>query len=498
MKFSQVIQVLESAGLCPEPVPVPAGDPEIADACTRTDQVRPGALYCCVRGLKSDGHGYAAEAGRKGAAALLAEHPLDIPLPVAVVKDARKAAAIAAASVHGFPADKLALAAVTGTNGKSTTAWITRSILRAGGIPCGLLGTIVYDDGRVEEPGDRTTPDGPSVQRWMARMAANGSRACVMEASSHGLDLDRLEGCRFDALAFTNLTPEHLDFHGDMEGYFRSKLRLFSDHARPQARFALNIDDPYGRRLAELFPERAIPYGTGTEAELCASILEMNLDGTTMDIRLPGQNKPLRTKSPLVGLHNVSNVLAAAGLALALGIGPEVIREGIGKVSPVPGRLQRFRFENGVTCFIDYAHTPDGLEKALRAVGTNCRGAVHAVFGLGGERTVENRPLMGAVAARLADHVIITMDNPRSEDPMAIARQIEQGLEGPRLRGHSVILDRGEAVRAALEQARPGDVVLLAGKGPETTMILADGPVPYNDEENVLAWGKSRGLSFAR
>jgi UDP-N-acetylmuramoyl-L-alanyl-D-glutamate--2,6-diaminopimelate ligase len=494
MKLSKIMQALESAGLGPKVALLKGSDPDIRDVCTRTDQVGPGSLYCCVRGFRADGHAFSSEAENLGAEALLAEHPLETSLPVILARDIRKAAALAAAAVHDFPARSLRLAAVTGTNGKSTTAWITRSILRSGGIPCGLLGTIVYDDGKTEEPGDRTTPDGPSVQRWLSRMVANGGQACVMEASSHGLDLGRLEGCLFDALAFTNLTPEHLDFHGDMEGYFRAKLRLFSNHAGPGARFALNLDDPWGLRLANLYPESAIPYGIGKPAAVSARILAMGPGGTSLEISVPGPGAPLRVQSPLVGVHNVSNTLAATALALSLGVGRDAIREGIEGVPPVPGRLQRFGFENGLTCFIDYAHTPDGLEKALKAVGENCRGSVHAVFGLGGERTIENRPLMGRVAAEYADHVVLTMDNPRSEDPLAIARQIESGLEGSRLRSHSVILDRGEAVHAALDSALPGDVVLVAGKGPETTMILAQGPVPYNDEECVREWGKSRGI----
>jgi len=494
MKLSQVVQTLESAGFAPAFAREPLADPELSDVCTRTEQVSHGALYCCVKGFKTDGHAFAEEAERRGAAAFLAERPLATSLPVVLVQDSRKAAATAAAAVHGFPAETLSLAAVTGTNGKSTTAWITRSILRAGGISCGLLGTIVYDDGKREEPADRTTPDGPSVQRWLARIAENGGQACVMEASSHGLDLHRLECCRFDALAFTNLTPEHLDFHGDMESYFQAKRRLFTDHARPEARFVLNVDDPWGLRLAELFPDRALPYGIGQGTGLRGQILAMGLDGTDLEISVPGEKTPIRVRSPLVGLHNVSNVLASIGIALSLGMGQEAIRYGIENLPPVPGRLQRFRFENGVTCFIDYAHTPDGLEKALKAVGADCRGSVHAVFGLGGERTVENRPLMGRVAAALADTVVLTMDNPRSEDPRTIARQIEEGLQGARLRSHSVILDRKEAVHAALDSAVSGDVVLLAGKGPETTMILADGPVPYNDEESVREWSRTRGI----
>ncbi len=494
MKLSQVVRFLEHSGFAPAFAKEPRIDPELSDVCTRTDQVSPGTLYCCVRGFKTDGHAFAEAAERQGARAFLAERPLDTSLPVVLVGNPRKAAAAAAAAVHAFPARELSLAAVTGTNGKSTTAWIARSILRAGGVPCGLLGTIVYDDGKEEEQADRTTPDGPSVHRWLARMAAGGTRACVMEASSHGLDLHRLEGCRFDALAFTNLTPEHLDFHRDMEGYFQAKLRLFTEHARPEARFILNLDDPWGVRLARLFPERSMPYGIGEGPGLRGRVLAMGLQGTALELTLPGREAPIRVESPFVGLHNVSNLLAAVGIALSMGMGPEAVRKGIESVPPVPGRLQRFRFENGVTCFIDYAHTPDGLEKALKAVGADCRGTVHAVFGLGGERTVENRPLMGKVAAALADNVVLTMDNPRSEDPLAIARQIEEGLQGPRLRSHSVILDRKEAVHAALDSALPGDVVLLAGKGPETTMILADGPVPYNDEESVRQWSSSRGV----
>lgn len=494
MRFSQIVQTLEAAGMEPDIVGLPGEDPDILDVCQHTDQAGPGTLYCCVNGFERDGHVFASEMAGRHASAFIAERPLDTLLPTVLTEDVRKAAGLAASAVWGFPARYLRLAGITGTNGKSTTAWIVRSIFRASGVSCGMLGTILYDDGLVEEPGCRTTPDAPSVQRWLARMVKNGCGACVMEASSHGIDLKRLEGCVFDALAFTNLTPEHLDFHSDMENYFRAKLRLFTDYAGPEARFALNLDDPYGFRIAEIFPESAATYAIDRDADISAQVVSMDLEGTFLKIFLPGNRRSLMIRSPLTGLHNVSNVLAAVALTTGLGIGADAVVEGIEKLQAVPGRLQRFLFGNGVICFIDYAHTPDGLEKVLRSVGRKSNSSVHVVFGHGGERTTGNRPLLGRVAAEHSDHVVLTMDNPRSEDALDIARQIESGMDGSRIRSHSIILDRREAIHAALDAALPGDVVVVAGKGPETTMILAHGAVPYSDEQSVREWSGARRI----
>jgi len=494
MKLSRIAEALVSAGMDPVLEGQRGNDPEISEVCLHSDQAGPGALFCCVNGLKQDGHTFAPQVAEKRVSALMTGRPLEAGLPTLLVRDVRRAAGIAAAAVLGYPASRLTMAGVTGTNGKTTTAWIIRSIMQASGVSCGMLGTILYDDGLVEEPGCRTTPDSTSIQRWLARMVRNGCRSCVMEASSHGIDLGRLEGCRFDALAFTNLTPEHLDFHADMEGYFRAKLRLFSDYARPGGVFVLNLDDPYGVRLSSLFPEKSLTYGIDAEADVKGRIHSMDIDGTTLEIIVPESRRSLFVRSPLIGRHNVSNVLAAAAVSLGLGIQDDAVVSGIDNLPPVPGRLQRFSFENGVICFIDYAHSPDGLEKVLRTVGEICTGSVHVVFGHGGERTQENRPLLGRVASEHAEHAVLTMDNPRSEDPMEIARQIESGLNGPRLRSHAIILDRREAVHAALDAAREGDVVLVAGKGPETTMILANGPVPYSDGESVREWSESRKI----
>jgi UDP-N-acetylmuramoyl-L-alanyl-D-glutamate--2,6-diaminopimelate ligase len=494
MNLSSIAEVLGSAGMDPVLEGQTNNDPEISEVCLHSDQAGPGTLFCCVNGLKQDGHDFASQATEKKASALMASRPLEAGLPTLLVRDVRRAAGIAAAAVLGYPARHLTMAGVTGTNGKTTTAWIIRSIMKASGVSCGMLGTILYDDGLVEEPGCRTTPDATSIQRWLARMVRNGCGSCVMEASSHGIDLGRLEGCRFDALAFTNLTPEHLDFHSDMEGYFRAKLKFFSDYARPGGVFALNLDDPYGIRLSDLFSGNSLTYGINKEADLNGRIHSMGIDGTSLEMIVSGSRRSLFVRSPLIGRHNVSNVLAAAAVSMGLGIPDDAVVSGIDNLPPVPGRLQRFSFENGVICFIDYAHSPDGLEKALRTVGEICPGSVHVVFGHGGERTQENRPLLGRVAAEHAEHAVLTMDNPRSEDPMEIARQIESGFKGPRLRSYAIILDRREAVHAALDAARKGGVVLVAGKGPETTMILANGSVPYSDEESIMEWSESRKI----
>ena len=464
-----------------------------------TSKVVKGSIFCCLPGTRHDGHDFAAEACRKGAAALLCERSLGLENPQLIVRDSRQAMAALAAFIHDFPAKSLKMIAVTGTNGKSTTTYLTRSILAAAGLPAGLLGTIVYHDGMGEVLADRTTPESDEVQEWLSKMAKNGCKACVMEASSHGLELARLSGCLFDAVGFTNLTPEHLDFHGDMESYFAAKRRLFSEFTRGPWTGAANADDPYGRRLVEEFRPYVIPYGLACEGadSVHGTLLSMTLEGIRLRLHFPGGKSWRDLNVPLTGKYNIYNILLSATMGFGLGLTEEDICQGLEKAPQVPGRLERYLFGNGTCCIIDYAHSPDALRNVLKTLGELATGRIWSVFGMGGNRYAPNRPLMGKVASELADELVMTMDNPRLEDPALIAGQIEEGiLKGLRLENHRVILDRREAIHFALDNARPGDIVLVSGKGPEPYIIIGEEHLPYSDRETVKGWAEARGVEW--
>lgn len=474
-------------------------DIEIRGITHHTSKVMGGGIFCCLPGVHHDGHDFAPEGCRNGAAALLCERPLALVIPQLIVKDSRQAMALLAAFINGFPAKSLKMIAVTGTNGKSTTTYLTRSILAAAGLPTGLLGTIVYHDGRNEELADRTTPESDEVQEWLSKMVRNGCKACVMEASSHGLELARLSGCLFDAVGFTNLTPEHLDFHGNMETYFAAKRKLFSDFTRGSWIGASNADDPYGARLLEEFSSNVIPYGLAYKSadNVHGTIHSMKLEGIRLSLSFPGGKACRDLNVPLTGRYNIYNILLSATMAWGLGLTEGDICQGLERVPQVPGRLERYLFGNGVCCVIDYAHSPDALRNVLKTLRELVTGRIWSVFGMGGNRYAPNRPLMGKVASELADELVITMDNPRLEDPALIAGQIEDGLvEGLRLEKHRIILDRPEAIHFALDNASPGDIVLVSGKGPEPYIIIGEDHLPYSDRETMKDWAEARGMAW--
>jgi UDP-N-acetylmuramoyl-L-alanyl-D-glutamate--2,6-diaminopimelate ligase len=468
---------------------------------SRAVEMNGGALFACFSGEHSDGHDYAGDALSAGARAILCERRLPLPAPQIVARDVRAVMGEAAAIILGRPAGKMKMAAVTGTNGKTTTAYILRSIARAAGVKTGMLGTIVYDDAERETDASRTTPEGPDVQDALARMAANGAGLCVMEASSHGLAQGRLEGCGFDAAGFSNLTPEHLEFHHDMENYFEAKRRLFSVYARGDWRGAVNLADAYGARLLAEFGGRARSFAaTGSRhgvmrPDYSASIEGEDLTGMLVSLSYPSGEK-FSVKSPLIGAYNAANILEAAALSDELGLGAEAAMTGIENCPRVPGRLERYSFSNGVTAFIDYAHSPDGMEQALRAIASVAEGRLLVLWGAGGDRTPLKRPLVGEVMARLADYAVISTDNPRSEDPADIARGVEAGMKGAASRraGYEVILDRAEGIAHILDLAERGDVVLVAGKGPEKFMDFGSRRTPFSDSEKVLEWADARSL----
>ncbi len=421
----------------------------------------PGPLHCCLVGRRFDGHDLAAEAVDRGAAALLVERALDLPVPQVRVGPgaARPAMARLAAAYFGEPARSLTTVGVTGTNGKTTTVAMVGAILEAAGLSTLVVGTLT---------GARTTPEAPDLQALLADHVTKGGRAAALEVSSHALVAHRVDGMRFDVGVFTNLSPEHLDFHGDMERYFQAKASLFVPERAALA--VVNVDDPWGGRLARELGSRA-------DAFSLAEVEDLELGASSSTFRWRGVTVALH----LAGLHNVVNALGAAHAVAALGIDAERIAAGLGALGGVPGRLEPVDAGQDFTVWVDYAHTPDALAVALRAAraATAADGKVVVVFGCGGERDRQKRPAMGALAAELADVAVLTSDNPRSEDPLAILAEVEAGVHD---RGGLVVEpDRARAIAVALACAGPGDVVLVAGKGHETGQDLGREIVPFDD-----------------
>jgi UDP-N-acetylmuramoyl-L-alanyl-D-glutamate--2,6-diaminopimelate ligase len=438
--------------------------------------VGPRDLFFCVRGFTRDGHDFAADAVQRGAAALVVDHLLDVDIPQAVVPDVRGAMSQAAATFYGNPTESLDLVGITGTNGKTTTAYLVRALLEADGRHTGLLGTVKSVIGGTESPVERTTPEAIDLQRAFRAMLDGGDVACVMEVSSHALELGRVDASRFAVGVFTNLTQDHLDFHPTMEDYFQAKRKLFTElrASRP----VVNLDDAYGQRLAT-DPEIQAPITFALDhpgATYRADDLRSDLAGSRFTLHSPDGVAEL--SSPLRGRFNVSNVLAAFAAARALGVPFDTAVTAIERAGQVPGRFETVDEGQGFAVLVDYAHTPDSLENVLSSARTLTQGRLHVVFGCGGDRDRGKRPLMGEIAARLADDVIVTSDNPRSEQPDAIITEILAGIDRPV--DHDP--DRRAAIFAAIAGARPGDIVVIAGKGHEQGQEFAGGEkLPFDD-----------------
>jgi UDP-N-acetylmuramoyl-L-alanyl-D-glutamate--2,6-diaminopimelate ligase len=448
---------------------------EIADLAYDTRRVRPGALFFCVRGERVDGHELAAEAVERGAAALVVERILDIAAAQLVVSDSRAAMAVAADAFFGEPTRTLEVAGVTGTNGKTTTVFLLRSMLEAAGRSTGVVGTVEWIVGGERRAAPFTTPEAIDLQRLFAEMRDAGDVAVALEASSHGSALHRLDRVRFDALAFTNLTQDHLDLHGTMEEYFQAKRRLFVSAQPPPA--AVNVGDPWGRRLTEELgrSHRAplVTFGLESPAEIRPERLELRADGS----RLTAAG--IRIETRLRGLFNVENVLAAVAVGLLLDLDAADVAQGIAAVDDVPGRFEPVDEGQPFTVVVDYAHTPDSLRTVLRSARGLADGRVLVVFGAGGDRDRGKRPLMGKVAAEYADLAVVTSDNPRSEDPLAIIEDVLQGS------GVDVEIDpdRRSAIERAIALADAGDVVVIAGKGHEPGQETNGVVQPFDDRE---------------
>src|SRR4051794_13291023 len=433
--------------------------------------VSEGTLFFCVPGFKTDGHDFAPDAVARGASALVCERPLDLGVPEVVVPHVRAAMGPIAARFHGDPTATLRVVGVTGTNGKTTTAFLVREILEAAGVRTGLLGTVRQVVGGSVEPVERTTPEAIDLQGTFRRMIDAGDEACVMEVSSHALELGRVEGIRFACRLFTNLTQDHLDFHGTMEDYYASKRRLFDG---PGDR-VISLDDPYGRRLAS--EVGGVTFGIDSpDADIRARDVRFDVSGASFTAETP--KGPIMLTTRLPGLFNVQNALAALGAGLSVGVTAEVIQSALATAERVPGRFEPVEEGQDFGVLVDYAHTPDSLENVLLAARELTEGRLHVAFGAGGDRDRGKRPLMGEIAARLADRVVVTSDNPRSEDPEKIIEEILSGT-GP---GVEHTIDRREAIARTIAGAEEGDVVVIAGKGHEQGQEFEDGrKLPFDD-----------------
>jgi UDP-N-acetylmuramoyl-L-alanyl-D-glutamate--2,6-diaminopimelate ligase len=444
--------------------------------------VQPGQIFVALRGQRADGTAFAAQSIERGAAAVVAEVPPPMPVdvPWIVVPDARLALARLAAEFYGHPSHDMRVVGVTGTNGKTTTAYLLAAIFEAAGVRCGLMGTVEYRAGATVIPATRTTPESPDVQAYLRKMVEAGCGACAMEVSSHALVLRRVEGIRFAAGVFTNLTRDHLDFHGGMEDYFAAKRRLF-EMLPADAPALINLDDPRGASLLDV-AARPVTYAIGQAADVTPGPLAYSLSGLSFDVRCV--QGLVRVRSRLVGKPNVYNILSAVGVTAELGIPLQAIEQGLESLSGVPGRFEVVSSpDDGVTVVVDYAHTDDALRNLLETARPMARRLV-TVFGAGGDRDRTKRPLMGMVAARLSDVVVVTSDNPRSEDPARIIEEVMRGAEPEiKQRGIKVLteIDRGDAIRMAIRDASEGDLVLIAGKGHERSQEIGGVSHPFDD-----------------
>jgi UDP-N-acetylmuramoyl-L-alanyl-D-glutamate--2,6-diaminopimelate ligase len=447
---------------------------EVQELAYDARSVTPGALFFCVPGARADGHEFAPEAVSRGAVALVVERRLELPVPQLVVADARAAMAVAADEFYGRPSRELQVAGATGTNGKTTTAFLLFSILDAAGRRPGLLGNVERRIGGERRPAALNTPEAIDLQRTLRELLDLGGRSCAMEASSHGSELRRLDRVRFSALVFTNLSQDHLDLHGTMERYFAAKRRLFVEGDRPPA--AVNVGDRYGQRLAgELRGGALLTFGLGEDADVRPERLELEADGA----RFRAAGIELRTH--LRGAFNVENVLGAVAAARLLEVSDDAIAAGVEALRGVPGRFEPVDEGQPFTVLVDYAHKPGALDRVLREARELARGRVLCVFGAGGDRDRGKRPAMGHIASELADVAIVTSDNPRSEEPQAIVDEILAGVAGD----VEVELDRRHAIERALELAAPGDVVVIAGKGHEQGQEVAGRMLPFDDRTVV-------------
>lgn len=494
MKLGDLLKVLDLETTLPRE----ALESEVRDIAHDSRKVVPGSLFVAVRGFHSDGHQFIPQAIRQGAIAVVTEHKISagmVGAQLVAVDDSRKALALLADAFFNHPSEKLKLVGVTGTNGKTTTTYLVKSIVEAAHGTVGLIGTIDYRVGNKVYTAPNTTPDSLELQRLMFEMTSLGTDTCIMEVSSHALALSRTVGCRFAVAAFTNLTQDHLDFHKTMDSYFEAKLLLFKGLG-PSACAVINIDDMRAKDIISVTEARVITTGLSPRADVRPlGAIHHGIQGLTFDVTTP--SGPITVESPFVGRHNIYNILTAIAIGLAMGFETTVIAEGVKNMQAVPGRMEKIG--NGpFGVLVDYAHTEDALNRLLEAVREIAEGRVITVFGCGGDRDRTKRPKMGRAAAKGSDIVIITSDNPRTENALSIIKEIEEGmaLSGLKVANlaalsnasigktpYLVIPERRDAIRTAISMGKPGDVIVLAGKGHEDYQIVGDKKNYFDDRE---------------
>lgn len=481
---------------------------EVESLTCDSRQVVPGTLFFALRGSKTDGHQYIKQAVAAGAAAIVLEDPGCAPdtVPWVQVADGRVSMAHLAARFYGYPTRELPLVGITGTNGKTTTTYLVEGIMQAADMPAAVLGTISYRFGSTVIEASHTTPESTELQGIFRQLADAGAQAFVMEVSSHSLEQHRVDGCSFNVGIFTNLTRDHLDYHGSMEAYGAAKQRLFSELLQGDScRAVINLDDPAAEAFAAAAACPVITYGLAEGADITAQQLTSTVEGISGQLVLKGQQVPFHSR--LVGSYNLSNILAAVATGVALGLTPQQIVSGIEQQKSVPGRLERVATTCGVTCLVDYAHTGDALENVLSTLKQLATGRIITVFGCGGDRDNGKRPIMGRIAAQYSDLAVVTSDNPRTEDPQRILEQIRGGITplgvreyqlnecvpgGIRDKGFVVLENRREAIRRAAGLAQPGDILLLAGKGHEDYQIIGTTKHHFDDREEAAAAFRER------
>ena len=455
-----------------------SGDPVVSDVTHDSRRVRQGTLFVAIRGSLVDGHDYIDQAVAAGATAIAAEEAIDRETPMIVVTDTRAAMAAMARTVHGAPDRDLTIIGVTGTNGKTTVVHLCEAVWRATAHPAGILGTLGARHLGTPIDLGHTTPESSDLQRVLAAMRDDGVEAVAMEVSSHALALHRVDGIGFAAVGFTNLTQDHLDFHGTMEAYFAAKRDLF-DPSRT-ARAVINIDDEHGRRLVDAVPA-TMTVSIGSPADLVATDLRLTPTGSAFTVAHDGGRTHFEI--PIAGSFNVSNALVAAGLLHTTGVSMDVIAAGMATLEPIPGRMEVVPHDGDFTVVVDYAHTPDAITSVLSGAQELASGRVIAVVGAGGDRDQDKRALMGAAAARRADVTVVTTDNPRSEAPDVIAAEVARGARADGRSEVEVILDRRSAIRHAIASADSGDVVMVLGRGHEPSQIVGEEEIPFRDAE---------------
>jgi len=470
----------------------PVAAVSISGIARDSKRVRPGDLFVAISGSTVDGHEFISEAIRRGAAAVLTEKmpaKTPHPCPCIIVGDTRKALALVAARFYGHPSKTMRLIGVTGTNGKTTTTYLLKAMLEASGAGVGLLGTIVYQIGDRVLPSSNTTPGPLELQRYFAQMAGLGLPWCALEVSSHALAQGRLSGVELEAAILTNLGSDHLDYHKSKEAYAAAKRKIF-EYVRQQGFAVVNADDPFGRILAETIPNRTvITCGIEHSAKVRVRDIVCSSQGIRATMDSPWGTLPI--ESPLLGQHNIINIMLAASTLLALGLPISAIKRGLAALDQIPGRLERVPNDADINILIDYAHTADALRIALRSLRDLCTGKLIVVFGCGGDRDRTKRPAMGRIASLLADHVVLTSDNPRGENPSSIIQSIQSGFRHG-FNDFEVIPDREQAIVSALSSAKVNDTVLIAGKGHEAYQIFNNISVPFLDRDVVGRWITSR------